>query len=425
MTWATAWHSLDVALANQLPGGTIWVADGTYTPSNQTTGFYITKPLQLYGGFVGSVGGMGGETSIDQRLPANFANTILDGGTFPNQCLHVITISELETEAVVLDGFKIQDGNCLSTSGNGGGINAYCVNLNLANLTVTDNVALNGGGLYFKGGCPYLIDPEEITGPPRILKIKNSHFINNVADSTGGGIFGELLYGEIVNVDFRHNHCPVEGGGVYLSKMGPTNRIDFIDCVFFGNFVTVDLFAGAGGGLRLSESNPPTNPPDGGNAQLINCSFGKNTCNQGSDGQALGISTNSACSLYNSILWWNYPLATFIAPISGTLTAVTDSDIQGWLGGGIHVIQSDPLWVDVFGGDLRLSTDLSLCVDAADWDKRGHDNLDVDGDHDVTELLPLDVLLQPRTVDRGQGNNHGGHGSRKFLDMGAHERQTP
>lgn len=426
-SWSTAHNNLDDALLNQLHGGEIWVAQGTYTPSNLITGFLITKPLKLYGGFVGN------ETSINQRPSSGYALTVLEGGfgvTSPPWATHVISIIDLQTVPLVIDGFRIHGGNGIANGGfNGGGIYSHCANLYLANLTVDGNYGRNGGGLYFEGGCPYdigvpeeEIDPFE-DGPPRFLYMKNCRFLGNGADTDGGGMFGKRIYGQTVNVEFRENHCPQRGGGMFLTNMGAGNRLDLTNCAFWGNYVTVNSIL-AGGGLSVGESSPPTTPPDGGTVQLVNCTFALNYNSNGGHGEALSLSMNSQGTVYNSIFWknWTQPPGYF-EPIAGPVNGA-DSCIEG-PPIGPNTFNVDPLFNNLSTGDLRLSTDSSRCVDAADWDRRPHDDLDVDGDTIVTELIPLDVWLQNRTVNRGQGVAHGGHGTRNFLDIGAHERQSP
>ena len=76
-SWDTAFNNLESAITAAQADTEIWIAQGTYTPSNTagdtTATFRITQNnLYLYGGFQGT------ETSLDQRDPEKYV-TIVSG----------------------------------------------------------------------------------------------------------------------------------------------------------------------------------------------------------------------------------------------------------------------------------------------------------------------------------------------------------
>ena len=74
-SWANAYKNLQVALAAATPGNQLWVAAGTYYPTNgfnRSLYFRLRTGIALYGGFAGN------ETLLSQRKPAVHL-TILSG----------------------------------------------------------------------------------------------------------------------------------------------------------------------------------------------------------------------------------------------------------------------------------------------------------------------------------------------------------
>jgi hypothetical protein len=429
LSWTNAFVTVDEAIAHasttrdaQGHSDEIWVAQGSYFPSTGSTGFYINKPLALYGGFKGS------ETSVQGRL-GSFVQTILDGniGTNPpsTNAAHVVSISGVAgvsgTPGVVIDGFLIQNGYASGTGVNGAGISSSITDLDLANCFVRTN-RFNpfgthyGGGLYFTSASGGLYPTVGYT-----LHIKNSEFSGNRA-TEGGGIYGDDLRGEVVNTKFLENLGLPDGGGAYLTRMGSSNRLDFTNCVFWENVATYT--PGLGAGLYLAEIGGDA----GGNAQLVNCTFSDNSSSYYPNGMAMTISTNSQATIYNSIFFWNGSDGTGnYLPIAGPAT-VNYSDVEGgWTGTGSNNKNADPLFAKHQTGmlTLLLSPTPSPCLDAADYSRLPADDLDVDGDGNLTEIIPLDIGSQTRLVDQTSitdtGVGSSSCSSCTYLDMGAYE----
>jgi hypothetical protein len=373
--WRSACE-LQTALDQAASGTEIWVAAGTYLPTKQTdpndprtATFALRNGVALYGGFAGT------ETRRDQRNWTTYT-TILSGdlgtpGNTSDNSYHVVTSGGNDATAV-LDGFTITGGNA---DGSGGGLHISSGGPTLSNLIFSGNTAAqNGGGLFNLAGQPTLT---------------NVIFSGNTA-FTGGGMHNE------------------EGGNTTL-----------INVVFSGNFAT-----GGGGGLFNY----------GTKSTLINVTFSGNT----SGGQGGGINNNyraADITLINCILWGNTPDQLYRTIQFGSLATISYSLIQnsggsgpawnaalGTDGGGN--IEADPQFMsnpnppgpdgqwgtpDDDYGDLHLRMD-SPAIDVGNNDALPADSLDLDGDGNTAEKLPVDLDGNPRIVNG-------------IVDMGAYESQ--
>jgi hypothetical protein len=115
-----------------------------------------------------------------------------------------------------LDGFTISGGSANGSGENnrGGGIYAYCGAPLLANLIVSGNEAVYGGGGIFvhSSGC---------STPGSFPSLLNVTFDGNSADY-GGGMY---LFGsspDITNAVFVHNIAGAAGDGIYDYHSSPT-----------------------------------------------------------------------------------------------------------------------------------------------------------------------------------------------------------
>lgn len=155
-SWATAYTSLQQALAAATTGSTIEVGQGTYAPTDsadRTATFQLEDGVALYGGYAGD-----GTTNPDSRntnsYPSTLSGDIGVTGNASDNSYHVVTGSGTDSTAV-LDGFTISGGNANQNYNNGGAAQQY-----------------DGGGLV------------DITGSP---VIENCIFSANSA-SRGGAI---------------------------------------------------------------------------------------------------------------------------------------------------------------------------------------------------------------------------------------------
>jgi parallel beta-helix repeat protein len=353
------------------------------------------------------------------------AVTIIDA----NGAYHAVQCVSGEDANTVLDGFTITGGNANGTDPNdqcGGGM--YCES---SSPTVNDCM-FNGNTADFFGGGMYNLDNSSPT-------VTNCTFYNNQAVSDGGGMYNRYSSSPTVtNCNFTTNSAIGGGGGMhnrYSSSPTVTNcnfttnsafggggmyNLDnssptVTNCAFSGN--SAQFSSGDGGGMHNRVNSSPmvtncifwTNVAmwGGGMCNYINssptvtnCTFSNNECSNGGGG--IFNSDNSSPTVTNCILWGNTPdqINDWDSPASST--TVSFSDVQGgWP--GMLVMDLDPLFVNAAGGDLRLSSSASPCVDNGAM---------------VTPGLPAtDLAGNPRIVD---GDRNG----TDVVDMGAYEYQS-
>ena len=147
--WENAFTDLQDALTSATNGQQIWVAKGTYYPTednNRETSFQMVEGVNLYGGFVGN------ETSLGQRDYSNNI-TILSGdigsqGIAEDNTYHIIQGSENS----IIDGVYIENGYADGelTDGFGGGLFNYGHEMSVIvrNTTFQNNYGTDGGAIY-------------------------------------------------------------------------------------------------------------------------------------------------------------------------------------------------------------------------------------------------------------------------------------
>ena len=240
-SWETAYASVQKAindLALSQPGvpGEVWVAAGTYQPTELINGngtpasFRMYDGISLYGGFAGS------ETTKSERarkgenpMPWQFTNeTILRGSTYngtntwnstdnkwslSSSSTHVVWFAPLPNQAdfqntTVMEGFTIEGGQAKNSTANdydedkGAGVYLKGANVYLIHSIVKDNVAPSvGGGIYLKDG-----------------RVQGCLVYNNSSGTNGGGIYVDNA--GLVLRSMITNNSAQNGGGVYLDNNG-------------------------------------------------------------------------------------------------------------------------------------------------------------------------------------------------------------
>jgi hypothetical protein len=209
-TWSDATGDLSKALASANAGDEIWIAKGTYYPSDKDRKkfFLIPSGVKVYGGFAGN------ESSRQQRNPQS-NKTVLSGnvGAKTDYLDNSYTIVFLENanEHSLLDGLVIADGNADGTG-------------------PTADIERCGAGIYVDG-----------SGPGNMSKpvIQNCIFQNNYARD-GAAVYLNGRSGEASatfrNCQFLNNKADLDGGAVFSDGRhgGKSNPI-FEDCIFTGN----------------------------------------------------------------------------------------------------------------------------------------------------------------------------------------------
>ncbi|MCK4658556.1 MAG: hypothetical protein KAV82_03455 [Phycisphaerae bacterium] len=187
--------------------------------------------------------------------------------------------------------------------GDGGGMyNGWIPTL--VNCQFSDNVAVNGGGIYDEAGLPTLV---------------NCSFNGNAADDSGGGMFNNESDPLLINCAFSGNSARSDdGGGLYNDD----STLTLTNCTFSKN----SAHSSGGGVYNLGDGIP----------WVTNCVFWQNTRNAGTEtDESAQIDTGSAATIVNY------------------------SCVQGgWSGvGGIGNIDADPMFVDADGPDNIAGTE--------------------------------------------------------------------
>lgn len=318
LSWETAYKSVQKAinvLAEQ-PGipGEVWVAAGTYQPTERLDGptspasFRMYNGISVFGGFAGTEG------SKDERakytMPWQFTNkTIFQGSTFNGENVWNITdnkwsLNSASTHVVwfaplsdseqfntitVLDGVTIEGGqakesDALNYMGDrGAGVYMSGDYAYLNNCVVRNNIAPSqGGGIYQKGG-----------------RITGCLVYNNSSETKGGGIYVDNA--GLVLRTMVSNNSALEGGGVYLDnytsqadgKMHPEYQILSTSIVTNNTSVRNGAVYCNKGGIIMQTTIANNDCPTATDAA------------SGSASQTGGLYIDSYAKVINSVLWNN------------------------------------------------------------------------------------------------------------------------
>jgi hypothetical protein len=363
-TWAKAYKKLQDGLAVAWGGDEIRVAEGTYTPNQTWQGravsFQVPAGVKVKGGYAGN-----GNPNPNARDVTAYA-TVLSGDLAgddlwgilnrTDNCYHVVTVGP-GYPAATLDGLTITAGQ--------------------ADGPYPDQC---GGGLYVSGANPRVINC--------VLKENTGVF--------GGGL--ACLSGSVsmANCTLSGNRALLLGGAGYLQD----GTLDLVNTLIVGN--SADQAAAMGSSALYSL---------GGSLSLADCTVADNVAPQGMAIASLvwGSPVTDTITVTNSIL---YNGGTEISSNDTSIVTVAYSDVQGgWSGTGnlntaphfvtpgAHSIEGQ--WID---GDYHLQGS-SPCIDKGDKTSLPADLLDVDGDGNVIEKLPIDragaARVQGTQVDMG------------------------
>ncbi|HFD05167.1 MAG TPA: DUF1565 domain-containing protein, partial [Firmicutes bacterium] len=221
----TIQYACSIILSDSLNPHTIYLSEGTYSPSINGEFFPISLPDNV---------SLTGE---------NEDNVILDAEEFASvmRCDHGVNVT--------ISNLTITNGS----ASYGGGIYCYLSSPSLVNITITCNSAIGssynyGGGIYCGGSSPSL---------------ENVKIENNFAVDQGGGIFCGGSNPSLVNVTISNNSTDDRGGGIFCYNSDPS-----LENVTIANNSAVDN----GGGIYCDYefSNP----------SLVNCILWDNSLNE-------------------------------------------------------------------------------------------------------------------------------------------------
>lgn len=407
-SWATAFQSLDDALAIATPGRHVWVAVGTYVPTVEVTpgdprsrSFAPGPGVRLFGGFDGT------ETFLADRAGL-FRDTVLSGDLgqpgFPLDNARNVVRLEGNGAIHVVDGFRIADGYADGTglTRGGGGIAMQLGTKTIRNCLIEDNRGKVGAGLL-----------SQIS----ITSIDRCTFRNNAAFERGGAVYATTTF-SVTGCVFEGNKARFRGGAVHATQ--GTQDIEQVPVTRFQNCLFRDNIANNGGAAFVGD---PSGPVAAGEVVWSNCTFTRNlsVIGAGAIGTNDPFSPGIVVDVRNSILWGNLSLAA-IGELGGDprhFRSVDHSIVEGgWPGAGN--MDQDPLFVAPKRGDLRVM-ESSPAVDAGRNDGVLRDGNDLDGDADFVERTPFDITGAPRRRDAVRSADVG-TGLAPLVDIGAYER---
>jgi parallel beta-helix repeat protein len=362
-------------------GDTVLVAPGTYVENINFFGKAIT---------VRSSGG----TKV----------TIIDGA----QNGAVVTFANGETNASILQGFTVQNGNYVSGVGEGGGISVEGSSPTIIKNTITNNKACEGNGIGVGFGSP-IIQTNVITNNSNAgcggiggagiglrgassAQIIGNTISNNSADSYGGGIAlwsanAVLIQNNVISGNTAGNN----GGGI--SMFNDTSSVIVVQNLIKGNR------APTGNGVYWS--NPPSafvnntivdSPLSSGGSTVWADGFGYpvkivNNVIVASGG-AINAFTCNYADFPTLTFTFNDAFSTKGAAYSGMCTDQTGTNGN---------ISANPKFIG--SSNLRL--------------KGGSPAIDV-GSNSAPDLPSKDLANNPRIIN-------GNGGSTAIVDMGAYE----
>lgn len=243
LSWSNA-TTLDKALSLALSGDSIFIAKGTYTPTEKLQGgnnaqditFAIYNNIALIGGFPAN------PTDNDVSNP-EVNPTVLSGNANGVKAAHtVVIVAPIETgRKVSLSGLTIRDGEAMGASTGsvsvngvsfvrnyGGGLIIGKSVVSITDCDITDNHSLSAAaGIY-------IISAANVTFER--CKIRNNSTLN--PSGNGGGLWnaGSTVY--LYDTEVTNNSSTGVGAGVYSLDANVTGTTYIIRCTISGNRTT-------------------------------------------------------------------------------------------------------------------------------------------------------------------------------------------
>ena len=275
--WASAFLDLQDALDVAISGDQIWVAQGTYTPTDldgltdpREASYRLLAGVNIYGGFEGT------EVDVDSRRPQKFRVLLTgdindddeNGGDNSENSYHVVTADNLVGNAPILDGVYITAGNADGSGNNKFGGGLIVVNFASSSSAYPDirqtrfvyNDAIHGGGVAIVDSlCAAKLtrcvlannDVTELGGAilnNGFCRVNNCLLVANSAQNAGGAVYSAGAAFELVGSTIVQN-VSNRVGGLYFTHgtidatnnviWGNTDRVGNNDQIYFpgGNWV--------------------------------------------------------------------------------------------------------------------------------------------------------------------------------------------
>jgi len=294
-SWEHAYADLHDALTNH-PASEIWVASGTYKPTNTPNNFFeISSVVSLYGGFAGT------ESNLSERDAANNPTTLngdINGDDTPgdfstnrtDNAIHLLMISDGDAASspVIVDGFIFTGGHTSDDEYEaleqraGGGIFSYST-MEVSNCTFSDNFARSGAGIILSSGdgeghgslfdnCVFESNVTSRQSAGLLLSEVNDVTVMNSSFTDNEAVRGTLypFYCNNLTVDncvFQNNQGGNEDFGCALFSWQSTG-IAFSNCTFDNNTM-------GNGAVMYHDGRETDISAD--NMTFTNCDFTNNT----------------------------------------------------------------------------------------------------------------------------------------------------
>lgn len=227
-SWPTAFRDPQNALAIALDGDQVWIAEGTYFPTqgtNRAVSFDVPPGVEVYGGFEGV------ESDIDERNPESHP-TILSGDLGENDQPNFLVRGDNSRHVVIarepdetrIDGLIIERGN----------------------FNLSGDLLEGGGGLFViaTGGSP-----KHVIVDGCILRENSAGQNFQELGNFGGGLLVRGSDATITSCTFEHNRANAGGGLALFHQDAAGNDVDMTarveDCAFLDNLVPTQT----GGGM--------------------------------------------------------------------------------------------------------------------------------------------------------------------------------
>ena len=256
--WANAMVSLQETLLLAFPDDEIWVARGTYRPTDsddRTISFELLDGMKVYGGFAGF------ETELEERNiianPTILSGDLVEPGDTGDNSFHVVRIRSEAVEGEI-NGFTITGGNANGDFGDynqGGGIFNHGM-FSIVDCTIIANSAQEGGGIYTSshgleivrgqissnfaagtGGGGGISADGSLYGPGNVA-LTDTILTGNVAASGNGGGIASRGRAELIRVTMIENSAIEERGGGVFNASDSGMRIT--DSNFLDNIAVED-----------------------------------------------------------------------------------------------------------------------------------------------------------------------------------------
>jgi hypothetical protein len=462
-SWDSAFNNLTDALEAAEAGNEIWVAAGTYIPSetDQLVSFQMKDGVDLYGGFKGN------ETSREQRDWENNL-TILSGeiGKTSTTSDNIKTVVKAANNT--LDGFTISGGYGSNSSpemggqktergqlnsrsqgppakgsgmqgktppgqatgssssmghmtpdavlsmngspGLGAGIQIWQVSPVIRNCIITGNEAGKAGGIYIIGNG---VGPSKVSDEVVMPRIINCEISDNIAMGRGGGVSIDMA-GSALFVDtvFSGNSCTEGKGGAIYNDFGCSPYV--VNCLF------TDNFAQSGAAMANDGSSNPV---------IYNTTFYGNEASASGGALYQGTGPNNDPTVVNSIIWDNICLEdeASIFAWNDCYVTVLNSLVEGGYV-GTDILSDDPNFTDPKGGNFNYGDNSFLASAGIEGDRIGYDNVAAANrtNEEVESLFAyvqkLAAGYEPVVLDRNnraEGNSSLANSSVLYVKTGA------